>query len=352
MMNNILIAIWASSLVLIGLAVALFGWILLRRWLGAHGLRRSMRLAIELSETLIEQAHAKAMPSARLSSLTRNPRRTALAIIELSAILRGRDFERAMAALREAGAPGRMSRLLKRPGLDTRLMAIDALGLTGGATARRVLHRALNTCPISETVAAAHALHSMGEMLDLGLLLDRVHGNRRGAPAELANLLLEIARQNPVRLEIALDGGRLHPSLQIQLIKALGRARAIAMVGTVQRSAGASNPAVRAAAIKALGVLGGPSQAATLRQAAQSDEPEMQARAAEAIGQLGLISLSPVLAGMIESAHADVRLQAGWALARLGETGLGRLKQIAAGEGRRAGPHIAQMILAERQAAQ
>ncbi|WP_270373973.1 HEAT repeat domain-containing protein [Marinicauda sp. Alg238-R41] len=352
MVDSLFIAIWTGALLLAAAALSLFAAMLVRRWLGGYWARRSTRLAMELAETLIVQMEAGALPSTRLRALIRHPRRTALAVIELSALVRGRDFERAMVALREVRAARRISRLLDKPGLDTRLMAIEAIGIVGGAGARRALQRAFETCPtLRETVAAAQALHGIGITPDLDRLLERVYGHRRGAPAELANLLLDIARADPLRLSGALDTGALHPSLQIQLVEALVRARAVSAIEAVRRSARADDLAVRAAGIKALGVLGGPGDSDILDEAARDGEPDIQALAAEAIGRLGLISLSSSLAEMLEAPHWEVRFQAGWALAQLGEAGIGRLKQIAAREGGQSGPHTAQMILAERQAA-
>ena len=142
MVDSLFIAIWTGALLLAAAALSLFAAMLVRRWLGGYWARRSTRLAMELAETLIVQMEAGALPSTRLRALIRHPRRTALAVIELSALVRGRDFERAMVALREVRAARRISRLLDKPGLDTRLMAIEAIGIVGGAGARRALQRA------------------------------------------------------------------------------------------------------------------------------------------------------------------------------------------------------------------
>lgn len=350
--DGVLTGLWIGSLFFVAVALGLFIVILLRRWLGAYWARRSARLAMELAELLILHMGAGVVPRERLKTLTRHPRRTALAVIELSALVRGRELERVMRALREASAARRIARLLTKPGLDTRLMAIEALGLIGGAGSRRALDRAFMNCPtIRETIAAAHALHKLGSPPDLGALLQSVHAHRRGAPAELANLLQDIARTDPHRLATALDTGAFHPSLQIQLIAALTRAHAVTALAAIKRSTRAADPAVRAASVDAIARLGGPDDAQTLDQAALDRSPQVRAQAGEAIGRLGLTGLAPTLTDLMEDGHWEVRFQAGRALTRLGEPGLARLKEIALAGREGAGHRTAQMILDERQAA-
>lgn len=293
--------------------------------------RRKVRTREGMVRLLIELSSGGPLSDPRLIRFARDPRLAARALVEFSTLLRGAELKQALVKLQQVQLSQRLVPLVGDANRETRLVAIEALGLIADDRAKRALLRVVERSPsVQESITAACALQAAGFGPGLPVLLSGLRLKRTDAPAELASVLAAAALDTPGALEDALDDATLAPSVRLQIITAIGASGRFESLATLRRLALHADPAVRAAAVSALGGLGHPDAADILAEATTDADPDVRAEAAGAIGEIAAASLAPVLRNLLDDPAWPVRFNAAAALNRLGPVGIDTLREAAA----------------------
>lgn len=349
MIDDPLLVLWRLSILLSLLSLAVLLALVVSRFFESLSASRRGRQSAGLVRLLIEISHDTPLEDPSLMRFARNRRLAAQALVEFSTLVRGAELQQALDRLREAKLGRRLLGLLRDTNRETRLVAMEALGLLIDDRAERALLNVVRRShSLQETVTAARALQSAGRGPGIETLLSGLRLKRADAPAELASVLSELALNTPGALEAALDDKHLAPSIRVQIIQAIGRSGNYQSLGALERLAQGDSADERAAAVAAMGAMAHPDATRALARATKDADAEVRAEAAAAIGYVAAKELTGVLSDLLSDKAWAVRFNAAEALLRLGPDGRARLVQASQHPKTAQAGRAAAMVLAER----
>jgi HEAT repeat protein len=254
-------------------------------------------------------------------------------IVELIAVLRGSEKERAVELAAELGLVDRDLRLLSSRGRWRRARAAENLGFYGGPAAAVPVGALLDEKEETLRAVAARALSRIG-----GPDAARSLAARLDSASELTSLRMaeNLERIGPLAVEPLTELlGTEECRAQVLAARILGNLRVReARPALCEAALRRQNPDLRAQATLALGKIGDPEDIPTMLEAAADESWPVRAQAANALEMIGASSTIPTLEALAVDPEWWVRLNASRALVNMGPEGEEALARILEGPDR------------------
>lgn len=343
-----LLLIWTVSIALAAAALAWMAGLIVARMLRERAERRRER-----DRRLIQQAFLDIMGGSgdavgRLRGVRRRARLMAEALLEVIALVRGAERDRLISALHAFRVDEVFQRRLLRGSVAGRMAAAEALSIFPDAAAVAALREALARArPAELRVGLIRSLIDLSAPPDLDEVLADLVGRRASDSLLYLPVIGRLVSDDPRAGLRAFGDARLSGDARVILAEALGAGGDYRALQPLCLASRAPDMELRIAAVRGLAALGHPAAESAILSALSDEVWMVRSAACEAAGRIGLPAAVPALVDQLEDPVWWVRFRAGEALAALGETGLERLRGLAASGGdlsRRA----ASMALAER----
>lgn len=335
--------LWAISLALSGLALAIMCGLIIARLVSGRRdrqshLQRQKLLPLLLNEAADEELQLPGMEKA-LTKIT----------IELIELVRGDDKERLVATATRLGVPKSLREQLRKGTTRARIMAAEMLSHFSDDYCTEALERALEDRDPEVRLTAALSLVGSDRAPPLPVLIQKLELGTSEQSMLIVTLLNDLHRQRPDEVHALIEDAAISASLKAAAIEALASSGDYSLVPAITRLAlQTSDEAPELPRyLRALGTLQHPAALPAIQKGLGSLTWWVRAAAAEAAGRIGLFETSYKLLDLLDDEDWWVSFRAAEALVRLGEPGL-RLLQERSRCGSPRARRAAQMTLAEQ----
>jgi hypothetical protein len=325
--SALLNGLWMTSLWLALFSVSIMS--ILIGWRLVSGKRTEAR-RLRIDATVLSLIEGELTDTRQLKVIMRDADLLAAIIVELSGLIRGREFEDVLEKLKALGAGPRLARASQRGSPESRILAIEALGHLDTRRHRQVLRQIVSSrASISVRLVALSALLGFGES-PTEEDLDRLFSARPfGSSFDAKTILSEIAMAEPERLMRRLALARDNETVRAMMLSALGQAGYLPAAELASTLTAHASVGIRRAAYETLGELGMPVGAGILKNGLCDNDPGVRVEAAEAIGRIIMPELAEELARCMADSSWDVRYTAARSLYALGPAGQDCLRYLA-----------------------
>ncbi len=340
--------IWTTSLVLAAGALAWMLWLILARLFRERAEVSRMR-----DRRLIQQVYLDIMNGSddavvRLRGLRGRAALMAEALLEVIGMVRGRERDRLISALKAATIDELFREQLFRGRAAERIAAAEALSIFAGDETTIALRRALTVAPSGELrVSLMRALLDVGTPPPIGLVLKDLKGRKATESLLYLPLIRALVAADPMSGLHAFGDEAVSPDARAILAEALGASGDFRALEPLLMAGRAPDVELRIAALRGLTVLGHPAAEPCVMQGLSDDVWMIRAAACEAAGRIGLRMAAHRLAELLGDPTWWVRFRAGEALAAMGVAGVEQLRTVAVA-GDELSRRTASMALAER----
>ena len=350
----VLLRTWQAVLALAAISLAIALALVVKR---AFDGRRDRRGALRRAE-LSAQVYA-------LLASPRDPRADSLALrpgdephlksiaLDVLRVTRGRDADRMVEILQQAGMPAWLERSLRSSSRSRRIRVLTLLARFDDRRSLDLLRAHLSDPALYVQLAALRGIADKGDLESLPEIV-RVLGSARETNVPvLADILRRFGAEAVPSLAELSQSSQASQGIRMAAVSALGRIGSLAAYPALSELAVDTDPALRAEALAALGKLGDPRAVPQILGGLSAPEARVRAHAAEAAGLIGARETLAALGERLEDEAWEVRHAAAEALYRLGSTGIALLRAAAAAanEGDPAAPagEMAREVLAEKE---
>lgn len=242
-------------------------------------------------------------------------------LLQLLEQTRGRDHERMIALLHDAGALETALDKLAHSRASQRLQAAQLLGFFNEPKALLGLHRALDDRDLAVRLMAARTLLAHDAVPSLRELLGKLALSEDDPPLTLADIFQRLPAAMRPEAVALLSDATIPVAWKRMLAIALGRHRAQEAFEALCVLAKAPSPRLRAAAWVALRDLGDPHAGAHLAQGFCDPVADVRVVACRCAAVIGSNESIPLLIGLLQDEDWWVRYHAANALCDLGPAG-------------------------------
>ena len=324
---NLLLGLWWSSLLLVGIALAWMAGLIIARLFreNSEARRQADRQSLSIAYLAIMAGAEEA--TEKLRPFEHRGRLLAETLLEVLGLVRGIERDRLIASLIQAGMDERLRSRLTRGSRTGRLAAVEALSAFPSDTTRtelRALQKATGDAEIR--IATVRTLIDIGDPPRVQDLLADLAGWSDKDSLLYAPILRQLVIKAPDDALAVLAIPDLRVSARAVMIDAVGASGDYRALPTLSTLAADPEPVLRMAAVRALGSLAHPGAADTIACTLGDDAWDVRAEAATAAGKIGTATLTPPLVALLDDPVWWVRFRAADALARMGSRGVEALR--------------------------
>lgn len=327
---SLLAVLWWTSL---GLVLATLAWmslLVLARFGRERGGRARDRDRGRLRVASLGIVGGAGEAASGLRPFRRRARLMADGFLEFSAIVRGAERERLIAAYRLMSADARFRERLFKGSRPGRLAAAEALAAFPSEETVAALYRLVERCRDPELrTSAIRTLVELNRPPDLGELLLRLEAEQMTNSLVYLPVIRRLVSNSPDEAMTRLNRAETGPAARALLADAVASTGDYRAAAPLERAARADEAVVRIAAVRGLGLLSHPGSIPSLTAALSDPNWEVRSAGCEALARTAAVEAVPQLSERLSDPVWWVRFQAAEALSRLGPVGVGALKDIA-----------------------
>ena len=317
--------VWRSIDITIGLSALIMALLLIGRVVEARRQRAQAREKARGQATLQAFMLGQETPEVRVDLL-----RHAEAVVQALSVIRGREADRLIERLRQAGLITAMAERLRRQGRKPDVHLIEAYAhLARPEDAQALLHSLPKAIGAHRRRAIVEGLLRAGAEPEARLVIELLAGAEETNSVDFA-LIESIAARRPDEAEVLVESDQPMASVvRAALAAGLGQTHRFSAIGPLSRLAASEDETVAVAAVQALGELGHPLAGTAVLHALYAPSARVRLTACRAAAELRLTGLIDALVDSLEDPDWDVRFEASQALVAIGSGGLTRLRRLA-----------------------
>lgn len=272
-------------------------------------------------------------------------------LLEIAALIKGRDRDKLVNAVYEAGGFEPLVRKALRGSLAQRMTCLEAVAFFPLKTCRPILRTAMtDPNPEVRLIAVGGLIEAGASISPKNLIRSSLDGHLPVSLRFMA-LLHHLVKNQPRSAIETLQDEHLPLAYQLMLCDAVGSAGDYEALPILSRKAISMVPELRAIAINALGRLKHPGAEPVIDRAVDDDDWRVRRAAVEAIGQVKFKRQYQKVAELLGDPVWAVRAQAVATLAAAGEQGHFVLRHVSKFSDNAAVRDLAAITLGERLAA-